>query len=164
MGINTAIHEESWRAKRQDQVRKLVKDFEVSEKAARSMRLRYLGEQLILWTQYEEGEINDVPYNSIDGILEEMNRLTSKPVFTKDTITDDMVARAKSYPIEQLICFTHGKGYAWCHEDKHPSLVWWKEKNQARCFPCDKTFDSIAVVMEMNGIDFKEAVRYLTCL
>lgn len=79
----------------------------------------------------------------------------------KDDITDDMIGRAKQYPIDQLIKFERGKATAWCHDDKHPSLSHDRKRNRARCFPCDKSFDSIAVLVDRDGMGFKEAVKWL---
>lgn len=76
-------------------------------------------------------------------------------------ITPEMIAQAKAYPIEKLIHFVKGSAIAFCHDDKSPSLTWDKKRNRAKCWPCDKSFDSIAVLCERDGYKFKEAVREL---
>jgi hypothetical protein len=78
-----------------------------------------------------------------------------------DELTKEMISRARDYPIEQLIQFTHGKAMAFCHEDKTPSLSKHPSKNYCRCFVCNKTFGPIDVLMEQHGMNFPEAVKAL---
>lgn len=58
----------------------------------------------------------------------------------------------------------HRRGWARCpfHEDKHPSLHLNPKKNRAFCNPCRRSWDGIALVMELRGLDFPGAVRWLT--
>jgi hypothetical protein len=80
-------------------------------------------------------------------------------------ITDDMIATAKAYPIEQLVEFDRaGKAMAWCHPDKAPSLSWHKKANRAHCFPCGKSFNPIDVLIARDGMNFISAVKYLYSL
>ena len=80
----------------------------------------------------------------------------------RGAITDDMVARAKDYPITELIDFDRtGSAVAFCHPDQKPSLKLWKGKNKASCFPCDKKFDPIDILMVRDGLSFQDAVRRL---
>lgn len=72
------------------------------------------------------------------------------------------VESARAYPIEELIDFTRGKATAWCHCDKTPSLTLDRKRNRAKCWPCDKSFDPIAVLMERDGMGFVQAVKFLT--
>ena len=77
-------------------------------------------------------------------------------------ITDEMVAQAREYPVEQLIDFSQGgKVMAWCHADTQPSLSWWKNGNKAVCWPCDKKFGPIDILMHRDSMTFIDAVRYL---
>ena len=78
-----------------------------------------------------------------------------------DTITPNMIEQARQYPIAQLIDFNRGVAAAFCHRDKRPSLSHHKQANRAHCFPCGKSFDSIAVVMQRDGRSFPDAVRFL---
>jgi len=78
-------------------------------------------------------------------------------------ITPEMILQARQYPIEQLIEFTHGKAVAWCHHpDKTPSLSWHRAGNRAHCFPCGKSFNSIDVLTQRDGMSFKDAVHQLS--
>lgn len=79
----------------------------------------------------------------------------------KGGITDEMIAQAKEYPVDQLIDFNNGKAMAWCHDDSNPSLTLWKKGNKAVCWPCDKKFNAIDICMERDGMTFIDAVKYL---
>jgi len=85
----------------------------------------------------------------------------NKPV-PAGNITDDMVATAKAYPIEQLVEFDRsGKAVAWCHPDKSPSLSWHRKANRCHCFPCGKSFNPVDVLMGRDGMTFVAAVKAL---
>ena len=75
-------------------------------------------------------------------------------------ITPDMVARAKNHPIENLVEINK-QGFTKCfgHNDKHPSA--YCKKNFIHCFVCQKSWDTIAVLMEREGLTFKDAVLKL---
>lgn len=77
----------------------------------------------------------------------------------KQTITDDMIQQAKAYPFEELLEFK--RGYTKCpfHDDRTPSMS--LKNNRIRCFSCNKTWDTIAYVMDKEGLTFPEAVRRL---
>jgi len=47
------------------------------------------------------------------------------------------------------------------HKEKTPSFVVSKEKQIFHCFGCDKGGDVISFIQEMEGVDFKEALRIL---
>lgn len=80
-----------------------------------------------------------------------------------DRITDEDIEIARNYPIEQIISFNGmGKATAWCHEDKSPSLSHFRKGNNARCFVCNVTYDSIAAAMELWSLTFVEAVKALS--
>lgn len=76
-------------------------------------------------------------------------------------ITDEMIARAKSFPVDKLIDFTRGKCHAFCHEDKNPSMFHGTRLNLAVCPVCDKKFDPIAILMQRDGMSFIAAVKEL---
>lgn len=72
------------------------------------------------------------------------------------------VARAKEYPIDQLIHIEHS-GFAKClwHNDKQPSMKYYPKKNDVYCFSCHKYGDAIDVAMATFGCQFMEAVNKL---
>jgi len=95
-------------------------------------------------------------------LKKEIRRLDRAMLKTgENTITDEMIDQARQFPIDQLIQFVKGSTVAFCHDDKNPSLTWDKKRNRAKCWPCDKSFDPIAVLMERDGYQFKDAVREL---
>jgi len=84
-----------------------------------------------------------------------------KPMPGKFKITDEMIARAKDYPIENLIdC---NRGVATCisgeHVDKRPSMR--IKNNHVKCWSCGYQDDSIGVASKVYGVSFTEAVRRL---
>lgn len=82
-------------------------------------------------------------------------------IIREGQITDEMIAKARAYPIDRLIQFQRGYATAWCHNDKRPSLTWDAKRNRAKCWPCDKSFDPIGVLRERDGLSFQDAVRRL---
>jgi hypothetical protein len=96
---------------------------------------------------------------------EEIDYLKAKRQLTKaqqeGRITDEMISIAKSYPITSLIDFNKGVALAWCHADKNPSLTYWAKANRAKCWACNKSFSSIDVMMELHGMSFVDAVKFL---
>ena len=79
----------------------------------------------------------------------------------KFRITNNMIQRAREQPIEELLPHPVKKKMTNCfnHQDKHPSMG--IKNNKAHCFVCDKTWDTIAVVQEIKGFVFSDAVRFL---
>jgi len=55
------------------------------------------------------------------------------------------------------------RGYAHCpfHDDDKPSLHINARKDRAFCNPCGRSWDSIALLMEVRGMTFMEAVNLL---
>jgi hypothetical protein len=76
-------------------------------------------------------------------------------------ITDDMIQRAREYPIDQLIQFNRDFSKCFLHEDKTPSLHYHRGRNMAFCFSCKTSFDPIGVLMKRDGRTFPEAVKQL---
>lgn len=75
-------------------------------------------------------------------------------------ITPEMIERARSYPINQLMEINK-QGFTKCfnHNDKKPSA--YCKKNFSHCFVCRRSWDTIAVLMERDGMSFKDAVNKL---
>lgn len=83
---------------------------------------------------------------------------------------EDCVLRAREYSLETLTSSylkkprRYGgqiKDLCHFHEEKTPSFVIYLNDNHFHCYGCGKHGDSIAYLMEKEGIDFKEAVRRL---
>lgn len=83
---------------------------------------------------------------------------------------DDKILRAKSYPMDKLIAFVEqgaDRNKACCpwHNEKTPSLHYYKKSNSAYCFGgCGRSYDSIDAYMLLHNCDFKTAVRELNKL
>jgi len=143
---------------------RMAKEMDKDKLAAARIRMRFLDEQVTFFLQHG----SDVAtYWAIEA-LEEICYLikyshntfsSSNPKY--QTIEQHHIDQANEYPIENLIPFVNGKAYAFCHEDKSPSLTHWKAKNKARCFVCNKTFGPISVLMERDNMKFLDAVRSL---
>lgn len=104
-------------------------------------------------------------YKSIQKLKKIRNRLyfLNKPRNGNDNnrITDEDIARAKEYPIENLV-EVNSAGFAKCinHNDEHPSM--YCKGNFAYCFSCGYTADPIKLAMDINGWSFIETVRRLS--
>lgn len=82
-----------------------------------------------------------------------------KPKLKLGQIDGEMVAKAREFPIDQLI--KNRNNWAVCpfHNDKNPSL--YIKNNFYHCFSCQSTGDPIDLVMKLYNTDFKTAVRTL---
>lgn len=150
------------------QTRTAANDFDMSYRLALWMRKRFL----IKWLQVAKllfphlGFIMGRYYETdIQAAQIELDRV-SKAIEAEDRpatdeITDEMIQRAREYPIDKLIEFTKGKTIAFCHDDKTPSLSLDKRRNKAHCFVCNKDFDSIGVLRERDKLSFHDSVRRL---
>lgn len=76
-------------------------------------------------------------------------------------VSDEEIERAREYPISQLLPnpVRHNMTLCCFHEDRAPSMS--VKNNRAHCFSCNKTWDAIALVMELKGLEFIKAVKYL---
>jgi hypothetical protein len=92
-------------------------------------------------------------------IDKEMAALEAK----KDEITDEMISRAKSTPIETIIEFKRGQAH--CinpeHPDRNPSMFHGTRTNTAQCPACGYKADSITAYMVIWNCDFITAVKRL---
>ncbi len=77
----------------------------------------------------------------------------------QDTVTPDMIERAKAYPIDNFIDARRGMALCLFHEDHRPSMF--IKNNFAYCFSCGKTADTIDVYRKLYGATFPEAVQAL---
>jgi len=101
--------------------------------------------------------------NSSKKIIEdcEMRLRLLKPAKSKSGITEEMIQKAKQYPISELLITPIRGNVTNCiaHEDKNPSMN--IKNNWAYCYSCGFRGDSISVYMRLNAVDFKTAVRNL---
>lgn len=94
-------------------------------------------------------------------------KMYTKPAYvpvkrSKGAIGGD-IARAKEYPIHELIEFNM-QGSAKClwHNEKTASMHYYPKTNSVYCFGCGKTGDAIDVWRKVNGGGFVEAVKELS--
>lgn len=80
----------------------------------------------------------------------------------KGEVNDAKIAQARQVPITNFIEFGRS-GFARCpwHNERTPSLFYYKNSNRVYCFGCSRAEDVIGVVMELNQISFIEAVKRL---
>jgi hypothetical protein len=149
------------------------------------MRLRALHEQLEgaeeelkdRCRRYEQSRRQDQPYMDraliaafipdVEARIEKLNRQIRGLVAEaegralKNRITDEMIERAREYPIESLIAGDGRRGNVLCiaHEERHPSMS--LKGNRARCFSCGYYGDSIDVYQKLHVCGFAEAVKAL---
>jgi hypothetical protein len=99
-------------------------------------------------------------------IVKEIIKLQGKTIFlkhpekSKNTITPDMIERARVYPFTELIEFRNKQTLCPFHNDKTPSMYLYKD-NRVYCFGCNRGWDTIGFIVERDGLSFVEAVRQL---
>ncbi len=81
----------------------------------------------------------------------------------KNQITDEMIERARTTPIETIIEFVKGKTRCISpdHADNHPSAYYGKRTNRLMCPVCQKSWDAIACYQYAFSCDFIMAVKAL---
>ncbi len=75
-------------------------------------------------------------------------------------VSEEEIQKAKSYPISRIL---GSKKLVFCplHKDDVPSLSINHQKNLWRCFGCGRSGNVIQLVMKLEGLDFRDAVRRL---
>ena len=156
-------------AKAVHHIRERANEFSISLGAALDMRQRFLEAERLLWLLYLEEAaepIGSLPYGSLSRIEAELDAIAgARAPFVStipDKVTNEMIARAKEYPIDQLIEFIHGKAHCFAHDDKVASMFHGTKTNQAVCpSGCGKSFNAIDVLMLRDSYSFLDAVRKL---
>lgn len=85
---------------------------------------------------------------------------------TEDMIREEVIMQAKQVDINKIVDYLeiernpHNQNMIRCplHEDKTPSLSWYREKNQYHCFGCGHNFDTIDLYRTFTGVSFKDAI------
>ncbi len=74
----------------------------------------------------------------------------------RNGVTDDMIQKAKDYPIEELLTNPIRRNVTNCiaHKDDHPSMG--IKNNRVHCFACGFSGSTIDVAMMVHGIDFNK--------
>ncbi len=76
-------------------------------------------------------------------------------------ITDHDIARAKQYPIHELVEVKRGNARCVWHTDKNPSMKFYPSDNHVFCFVCQRAGDAINVYQALKNCDFVTAVKAL---
>lgn len=148
-------------------IKQMAQEMGISPTAALKMRMRYLAEQLVLGSEWEEsGSYEKMPEIMQGEAIEEMTEIalalkTLNNTPHENTITPDMLAKAKAVSIDSLIQFKHGKAKCFAHDDNKPSMYFGNKTNTARCPVCNKAWDSIQILIERDGYTFTGAVQNL---
>jgi hypothetical protein len=82
---------------------------------------------------------------------------------SKDETAYIDVEQVKDIPITDYVDFNRS-GFANCiwHNEKTPSMKYYKKNNRVHCFGCGVGGDVIDVVMALNDCDMKEALKTLS--
>ena len=98
---------------------------------------------------------------------EEAEKTKPKPIIrksqsTKGFVTHEQIQCARSYPISEIL---GNNKMALCpfHNDVIPSLSIDHKRGLWHCFACNSSGNVIQLVMRLEGLDFKAAVRKLAC-
>jgi hypothetical protein len=79
------------------------------------------------------------------------------------TITETDIDAARNADIRPLIEFDRqGRARAPCHDDNRPSLVFLSRTGKVWCPVCDKKWSALDWLVDVEGIQFTEAVKQLT--
>lgn len=116
------------------------------------------------WCRELINEWRDKKINKLKKVKNRLFFVKNSDKIGKDKITSDMIGRAKQYPVENIIRVNSAK-FARCtspnHEDKNPSMF--VKGNYGYCFSCNYSADVIKIAMDVNGLNFAEAVKKLAC-
>lgn len=85
-----------------------------------------------------------------------------KPTFEKQKGKPDIIATfTHFYPHAQLKK-SHKATLSLCpiHGENNPSFAMYEDTNTYYCFSCNATGDSYKLIMELENIDFKDAIDY----
>lgn len=158
----------------------LIKELEAKRKAL----VTFIGECLVLieaesngdevfvyfwslWLMLTAGEELQAVDNKLSRLYRQRNVIENKPA-PKGSLPDEVVQAARDYPIQDLFDIEFKRsgnrltGLCPFHSEKHGSFIVFLDNNNAHCFgECGKSFDSIGAYMELNGTDFKTAVKAL---
>ena len=159
-----------------DRITELSQLFDVPLSWAISRRVEYLnqvlaasGDEIELLMRLQEKCLNDAERllvsHGLEDVFKEYRRIerqikTLKYEEPKAGITNDMIERARSYPMAELMGVQR-KGNVSCplHDDKHPSAS--IKNNRLHCFSCNKTWNPLDYVIEREGLSFQEAILKL---
>lgn len=86
---------------------------------------------------------------------------TGQPSVSKDKLSEEDIDRARNYPIEELLTEPPKRGFIHCpfHQEKTPSCRVFSD--HIHCYGCGKHLNAIGYLMEKQGMNFIDSVKYL---
>lgn len=149
-------------------IRKAASDFGIPFREAVFHRLIFVrGRLLVVADEIQEADdvMTELAFRELVDLAEEQRTLAGiiRQLIKPQTsgVTQEQIDQARAYPIDRLVEFQKGKAVSWCHDDRNPSLSWDRQHNRAHCFPCDKSFNPVDVLIERDGMTFPNAVKTL---
>ena len=115
--------------------------------------------ELLEWSNERKREDLQHKRDEVERLLAFMGRGGSRKI--KNFQLD--LARAKAFPIDPLLDFSKNRIKTQCvwHEDKDPSLHYYRKNNTVWCFACEHGGDALDVVMQMKGCALPEAINFI---
>lgn len=94
----------------------------------------------------------------VEKMESEIDKITGIKKLPEGQITDEMIKRAKQFPLSSIIEINK-REYAKCinHDDHNPSM--YCKENYVYCFSCGYSGDALDVMMRVKGLSFVEAVK-----
>lgn len=83
-------------------------------------------------------------------------KLTYKRPENRDT---DAIKKARAVPITEYIKFVQGFALCVSHNEKTPSMKYYKSNNKVKCFGCGFNGDTVDVVAKMFNLSVGEAIK-----
>lgn len=112
---------------------------------------------------YIERAFIALPISEIEKEIEKLERdidfLMRSSQQSNNGITDEMIQRAREYPIESFVTVKRSMALCPFHDDKNPSMS--IRNNHFYCFACNAHGDAIEFVMKRDGLSFVAAIRTL---
>lgn len=116
---------------------------------------RYAGDYIL--SGYYEGSI-EVANERLGNLKRLLNRL-KVPKKGREELN---IQAAKQVPIPDFLEFNRAD-FRRCifHEEKSPSMKYYRKENRVHCFGCGKGGDVIDVVMHINNLSLSDAVKQI---
>lgn len=96
-----------------------------------------------------------------EAFIKEQTKIVYKPRERNAKITDKIL-KAKDFPITELLEFRQSKAICPFHNEKSPSLHYYRATNSCYCFGgCGKPYDGIDIYRKIHNCSFKEAIEKL---
>lgn len=103
---------------------------------------------------------SDMYLDSLHKRLYKLDFEAKAMVGKKEGITQETIARARQYPLIDLVKARGGMTPCIFHTDKHPSMD--IRKNYYYCYSCGQTGDVIDFVMKKENLTFEQAITRLS--